>query len=150
MNVSLEIAHLKEVFELLSSEGVVSILSEQVALLLWLLDVPENVIRKSGENSILLGLGERISVSFLEIFDEVVLLSLLEDSEFLVEDGGEVVDFEDGATLFELLKHSKTESILIICVDVPDLGSGLELLILCFEHLLIINPLKLSILNMVV
>jgi hypothetical protein len=52
-----EIAHLKEVLEFLSSEWVVSIFPGELRPSeLWFLNVPENVVWNSIENSLLLGL----------------------------------------------------------------------------------------------
>ena len=94
LDIAFEIAHLKEVLELFSSEWVVSILPHCLRFLLWLLDIPENVVWKSSENLLLSSLRQTVSVGVLKVLYIVVLISLLENSKLLIENCGEVVDLE--------------------------------------------------------
>lgn len=85
--VLLCIAHLEEVPVLTTSEWIVSVLALVAASVAqWLLDVPEGVAWDGFQDLSLDWRAQALAVSFLEIFDEVVFLARLEDTELFIED----------------------------------------------------------------
>lgn len=133
------IAHLEEVLVLSASERVVSIGTLAFSILLRLLDIPEDMVRNGLEDTLLAGGLQTVLVGILEILDEVVFLTLLEDSELLVEDGVELVDVELGPARLELVQDANTPSILVLNIDVPDLSLGRQPLVECLHVLWIIK-----------
>jgi len=83
--VVLPFYQLEVVVELFSSERIVSILLHNFSCLIWLLDVPEEVVWDCSDDLSLQRLGQGLLVSFLEIFNEVVLLPLEYGNLFVVD-----------------------------------------------------------------
>ena len=60
----------------------------------WRLDVPESVFRDGIEDLLVGRFLKAACISILEVLNEVVLLTLLEDGEFLVEDCFKLLNLE--------------------------------------------------------
>ena len=121
VKVLFSIPHVEEVLELSASERVVPVVTFVSRGLLRLLDIPENVVWNGVEDTLLAGSLQTVLIGILEILDVIILLTLLENGELLIDRGMELVKVSLSLAHFQLSNDSHTPSILILGIDVPNL-----------------------------
>jgi hypothetical protein len=131
--------HFEEVLVLTTSEVVVPVHSVDWGLLLWSLDIPENVIWNGVEDLFLSCSLHAALVGVSKISCEIVLFTLEESSKCFSCHILEFIDVELSFSSLKLFHKFHCKSFLVLLINLPDLILSLELFEFSFQGCFVIE-----------